>query len=65
MAEKLVQHKHCRICSKAVPLDEDVCSEECQGKLDMYMRANKRKNIMVLFMMVLSFSLLFLIVYNP
>ena len=65
MAEKLVQHKHCRICSKAVPLDEDVCSEECQGKLDMYMRANKRKNIMVLFMMVLSFFLLFLIVYNP
>ncbi len=65
MAEKLVQHKHCRICSKAVPLDEEVCSEECQAKLEQFMKANKKKNIMVLFMMVLSFFLLFLILYNP
>ena len=44
MAEKLVQHKHCRICSKAVPIDEDVCSEECQGKLEQFQKANKKKN---------------------
>ena len=64
MAEKLVQHKHCRICNKAVPLDEDVCSEECQSKLEQYIKANKKKNIMVIFMMMISFFLLFLILYS-
>ncbi len=65
MAEKLVQHKHCRICNKAVPLDEEVCSEECQSKLEQFKKANKKKNIMVILMMMISFFLLFLMLYNP
>jgi predicted nucleic acid-binding Zn ribbon protein len=62
MAEKLVQHKHCRICNKAVPLGEEVCSEECQGKLEEFKKANKKKNRMVIIMMMLSFFLIALMI---
>lgn len=58
MAEKLIQHIHCPICSKAMPMDKDSCSEECKEKLEYFRRANKKKNRIVYFMMILSFTLL-------
>ena len=38
MAEKLLQHKHCSICGKAVPVDIDFCSDECEEKMQVMVK---------------------------
>jgi predicted nucleic acid-binding Zn ribbon protein len=43
MAEKLVQHRHCQSCLKAIPIGEEFCNEECKGKWDDLIKANKKK----------------------
>jgi predicted nucleic acid-binding Zn ribbon protein len=59
---KLLQHRHCQICSKAIPLSEEFCSEECRLEFDNIVK--KRKSMMYLiygsmifmiFILVLSF----------
>jgi len=62
MAEKLVQHIHCPICSKAMPMDKETCSEECGEKYEYFKRANRKKNIITVFMMAFSISLIALMV---
>ena len=53
MAEKLVQHRHCQMCLKAIPLSEEYCNDECKEKWDQLIKANKKKNlIMILWMAV-------------
>ncbi len=34
------EHKHCLVCGKAVPLNQDFCSLECK---DSYNKADKKK----------------------
>ena len=34
MTEKILQHKHCQICGRAVPVSEDFCSDECKEKME-------------------------------
>ncbi len=29
MAERLVQHKHCPVCGKAMSADKETCSDNC------------------------------------
>ena len=63
MAEKLIQHIHCPICSKAMPVDKEACNEECKEKLEYFRRANRKKNRLTAFMLIMSISLLILMVY--
>jgi predicted nucleic acid-binding Zn ribbon protein len=42
MAEKLVQHKHCPVCGKAMSADKDTCSDECAVSRQSQMREKKR-----------------------
>ena len=42
MAEKLVQHKHCPICGKAMSAERDTCSDECDIKRKTQMQEKKR-----------------------
>ena len=42
MAEKLVQHRHCQMCLKAIPLSEEYCNDECKEKWDQLIKANKK-----------------------
>ena len=42
MAERLVQHKHCPVCSKAMSVNKTTCSDECQSGHDVTMRSKKR-----------------------
>lgn len=35
------EHKHCIVCGKAIPLDQDFCSLECK---DSYSKADKKKS---------------------
>jgi predicted nucleic acid-binding Zn ribbon protein len=44
MTEAIVQHTHCHICGKAIPVSEMFCSEECKGKYTSMIK--KRKILM-------------------
>ncbi len=52
MSEKLLQHKHCQSCGKAMAYKkgEDFCSSECKGQFEGVVK--KRK--MVLYFWVAS-----------
>ncbi len=47
VAEKLVQHKHCKMCGKAISPDDEVCSEACGKAREAQLKS--RKNTMYLF----------------
>ena len=52
MAEKLVQHRHCQMCLKAIPLGEEFCNDECKENWSKLIKANKKKNLIVMVWMV-------------
>ena len=56
MAERLVQHKHCPICGKAMSAEKDTCSNECSIKRKRQMQEKKRT------MYLFYFSILVLVV---
>ncbi len=61
---KLLQHRHCQVCSKAIPLSEEFCSEECKIEFDKMVK--KRKNFLYLFYgMVVIFIIVMIISYIP
>ncbi len=41
-APGVLEHKHCEVCGKPVPVDVRVCDEACQKGLDASIRAKKR-----------------------
>ena len=41
MTEKILQHSHCPVCGKAMPVDEKTCSEACQLKYNAMVRKRK------------------------
>lgn len=53
MAEKLVQHRHCQMCLKATPLGEEFCNDDCKEKWNQLIKANKKKNLIVMVWMVI------------
>lgn len=53
MAEKMVQHRHCRVCEKAIPSGEEYCNEECESKWNQMIKANKKKFWITILWMVL------------
>ncbi len=48
MAEKLLQHKHCRNCGKAIQTDVTFCGEDCQSQHREMIR--KKRNQLYLIM---------------
>ena len=42
MAERLVQHKHCPVCGKAMSVDKETCSDECAVTREAQIREKKR-----------------------
>lgn len=65
MAEKLVQHRHCQKCLKAIPLGEEYCNDECKDQWNLMIKANRRKNIMTMIWMAISvFVLVFILAYS-
>ncbi|PUA32922.1 MAG: hypothetical protein B9J98_03270 [Candidatus Terraquivivens tikiterensis] len=32
---KIVDHRHCIVCGRAIPPDEQVCSPDCREKLEL------------------------------
>ena len=52
MAERLVQHKHCPVCMKAMSTDKDTCSEDCAVRRKAQVRERKRTMYLFYFSMV-------------
>lgn len=40
--DRLLQHKHCIICFKAIALDKNYCSNECEETHDAKVKKQKR-----------------------
>jgi predicted nucleic acid-binding Zn ribbon protein len=58
-AGKLLQHRHCQVCSKAIPLSEEVCSEECRAEFDALVK--KRRNFLYIFYAMIAVFIIFLL----
>ncbi len=57
------QHKHCRICQKPVPLEEDFCSEKCREEYDDLLSSRKKKQYIVYALLVVLLIVMVLTVY--
>ncbi|MBA3045613.1 MAG: DUF2116 family Zn-ribbon domain-containing protein [Candidatus Thermoplasmatota archaeon] len=61
MSEKLLQHKHCRNCEKAIPLKEDYCGDECKIQHQNMLR-KKRNQLYILMAIAMGLMLVTLMV---
>lgn len=48
MPERLVQHKHCLTCGRAISAREEYCSEECEAERISTLR-KKKKQLLILY----------------
>jgi len=56
---RIVDHRHCRICGKAIPPNQEFCSEDCRSVSErMEARQKRMRNILIL-MYVVVFIILF------
>ena len=56
MAEKLVQHRHCKSCGKAISPDDETCGGECEKRWRDQQRS--RKQTLFLFYGAIAFMLI-------
>ncbi len=47
MPQKLLQHKHCITCDKAIPVTEEFCSEECKTSHRLILTRKKRQLLLL------------------
>ena len=60
---KIVDHKHCLTCGKAIPPNKEFCSEECRRKYEeMRMREKRMRRMLWIMYAVMIGSLLIVIV---
>jgi len=60
---KIVDHRHCMTCGKAIPPDKEFCSEECRKKYERVRTREERvKKILWIMYAVMIGSLLIVIV---
>ncbi|MFQ5838576.1 MAG: DUF2116 family Zn-ribbon domain-containing protein [Thermoplasmata archaeon] len=57
MPQKLLQHKHCITCGKAVLVTEEFCSEECERSHSQLL-GKKRKQLLFLWVGALAILIL-------
>jgi len=48
MVEKVLQHKHCQICGRAITVDDTFCSAECENRYNHYVKKQKRSNYLMM-----------------
>ncbi len=61
MSDKLLQHKHCRNCEKAINLKDDYCGRECMEQ-HMAMMRRKRNQLYILMAIAMGLMLVTLLV---
>jgi len=57
--DMVTQHLHCRICGKAIPSEEEFCSDVCKDRMDAMVR--KRKTYNYVFLALMAFLILMLV----
>ncbi|MEM0079644.1 MAG: DUF2116 family Zn-ribbon domain-containing protein [Nitrososphaerota archaeon] len=63
---KIVDHRHCKICARAIPPDEEFCSEKCKQVFEDYRRREKRSRYLFFIIYgVLMMLLMFLFFLRP
>jgi predicted nucleic acid-binding Zn ribbon protein len=60
MAERLVQHKHCPVCGKAMSTEKETCSDECSVRREAQIRERKRTMYIFYFAMAIMVVVLVL-----
>jgi len=61
MVEKIIQHTHCHMCGKAVPVTETLCSEECKQK---YQKMLKKRKMWVYIMYAAIFFMIIVLILS-
>jgi len=63
---KIVDHRHCVICGKAIPPDEQTCSPDCKEKLELSREKEKKsRRMMLIIYVVMIVALLLLFLFRP
>ncbi len=60
MAERLVQHKHCPVCKKAMSTERETCSDECSVLREAQTKERKRTMYFFYFAMAIMVVVLIL-----
>jgi len=62
---RIIDHRHCRICGKAIPPDQEFCSEDCRRAHEGFQRRQRRmRNIFLLVYILIFVILLLLLAYH-
>ncbi|MHA1595787.1 MAG: DUF2116 family Zn-ribbon domain-containing protein [Candidatus Baldrarchaeia archaeon] len=56
--EKIVQHRHCKVCGKAIPLDREFCSRQCEISYREWERRNRRLTTIMYLVLLIIFIVL-------
>ena len=59
---KLLQHKHCQVCSKAIPISEEYCSEECKVEFEALVK-KRRSYIYIMYGMIILIIVVMVLSY--
>ena len=60
MAERLVQHKHCPSCGKAMAVGKEYCSDECEQQHEQ--KQKERKRTLYWFYIAIAIMIIFLVI---
>jgi len=61
VTEKLLQHRHCKECGKAILLDKRYCSEECEKKHGDLIQKRKKQLLLLYFGSFIVFIIVILL----
>jgi predicted nucleic acid-binding Zn ribbon protein len=61
-AGKLLQHRHCQVCSKAIPFSEEYCSEECKVEFEALVK-KRRSYIYIMYGMIVLIIVVMILSY--
>jgi len=57
---RIVDHRHCRICGKAIPPNQEFCSENCRSISERMEARQKRMRNLLIIMYVAVFLIIFI-----
>ena len=57
---RIVDHRHCKICGKAIPPNQEFCSENCRSISERMEARQKRMRNLLIIMYVAVFLIIFI-----
>lgn len=61
LTQKYAPHKHCIVCGRAVPPEEDFCSTECRDKYTSAEKSKNKKSNVQLFLLIGVFAVFMIV----